>query len=150
MIYLSINPSTHPSIRTFIHPSNVSNFIYQFIDLSVHSSIYPSVHLSIHPFNHLFIQSCIYLFFSASQASFHHISDQNSIKVPLTLVLSLTKDIPVCATIMQKLQQTVYGAGKSIYLSIYLSVCLIVHKLIIQFSMYYMIYLSIYYLFIYI
>ena len=51
MIYLSINPLLHPSICTFIHPPNASNFIYMSIDLSVHSSIrssiYPIVYLSI-------------------------------------------------------------------------------------------------------
>ena len=49
--------------------------------------------------------------YSRSQASFYSITEQNSVLVHLTLVLCLSEDIPVCAAILEKLQQDMYGSG---------------------------------------
>ena len=46
-MYLSIHPSIHLSIHSFIHLS-IHSSIYPFIHLSIHSSIYPFIHLSIY------------------------------------------------------------------------------------------------------
>lgn len=39
------------------------------------------------------------------------LTQQNSMHIHLTLVLALSEDIPVCGAMMEKLHQTVYGAG---------------------------------------
>jgi hypothetical protein len=52
--------------------------------------------------------------FIQSKTSFHPISEHNSVLVHLTLVLCFNVDIPVCAGILEKLHQTMYGPGQSI------------------------------------
>ncbi|XP_019848967.1 PREDICTED: mediator of RNA polymerase II transcription subunit 1-like [Amphimedon queenslandica] len=46
--------------------------------------------------------------FNSSQGAFAQLTEQNSVSVPLTLILSLNEDIPICTGIAEKLQQTVY------------------------------------------
>ena len=76
------------------------------------------IHVHVHVWqcgcNFIFKSTLFVLFFfdSVSKSAFVGLTDQNTLSVPLTLVLSLSRDIPVCASIMLKLQQTVYGTGK--------------------------------------
>ena len=48
-IYLSINPSIHPSIPSLTHIFIFYPFIYSYIQISIYPCIHPSVHQSIHP-----------------------------------------------------------------------------------------------------